>query len=56
MGSAKFRQHIERCVDATELEKWAKWVVVTCLTYGTSVSTAYKVAGLFIEGLERSYE
>lgn len=30
----------------------AEWVVTTCLMFGASVGTAYKVAGLFIEGLE----
>lgn len=43
-------------MDAAELEKWATWVVATCLTFGSSVSTAYKVAGLFIEGLEQVNE
>ena len=28
-----------------------EWVVNTCLSFGTSLATAYKVAGLFIEGL-----
>ena len=30
----------------------ADWCVNTCLTFGTSVSTAYKVAGLLAEVLE----
>jgi hypothetical protein len=30
----------------------ADWIVDTCLTFGTSVVTAYKVAALFIEALE----
>lgn len=40
-------------MDAAELEKCAKCVVATCLTFGTTVATAYKVAGLFVEGLQR---
>lgn len=31
----------------------AEWVVNTCVTFGASVHTAYKVAGLFIEGIAR---
>ena len=30
----------------------ADWIVETCLTFGTSVTTAFKVAALFIEALE----
>lgn len=26
----------------------AEWVVTTCLTYGTTVATAYQIAGLFV--------
>jgi len=29
--------------------EWAEWVVWTCLAFGTSVSTAYQVAGLFVQ-------
>lgn len=29
----------------------AEWVVQTCLMFGTTVATAYKVAGLFLEAL-----
>lgn len=55
MGSTD--RFIERGrMDTAELEKWAKWVVVTCLTYGTTVSTAYKVAGLFVQQLEQDCE
>ena len=32
----------------------ADWCVNTCLTFGTSVSTAYKVAGLLAEALENN--
>jgi len=53
MGSSDWSQRREH-MDAAELERWAKWVVATCLTFGTTVSTAYKVAGLFVEGLERA--
>ena len=31
----------------------ADWIVETCLVFGTSVHTAYHVAGLFIEALEQ---
>ena len=27
------------------------WIVETCLTFGAATHTAYKVAGLFIEGI-----
>lgn len=30
----------------------AEWVVQTCLMFGASVVTAYRVAALFIEALE----
>lgn len=30
----------------------AEWLVNTCLLFGSTVGTAYKVAGLFIEGIE----
>lgn len=53
MGIPDERADEQRYLDTAELNKWAKWVVETCLTFGTSVSTAYKVAGLFVEGLER---
>lgn len=29
----------------------AEWVKETCLLHGTSVSTAYEVAAIFVEGL-----
>lgn len=31
----------------------AEWIVATCLLYGASESTAYLVAGHFLQGLER---
>ncbi len=31
----------------------ANWIRDICLEFGATVSTAYKVAGLFVEGLER---
>lgn len=34
----------------------AEWVKDTCLLFGTTVETAYKVAALFIEGLKNSGE
>lgn len=33
--------------------KIADWVVQTCLLFGSEVSTAYKVAAAFVEGLEQ---
>lgn len=30
----------------------ADWIVDTCLTFGTSVETAYYVAAIFIQGLK----
>lgn len=36
----------------TQIEM-ANWVCDLCLMFGTATSTAYKVAGLFVEGLER---
>lgn len=35
------------------LRWWAAWVVRQCLAHGTRVSTAYSVAAIFVEGLER---
>jgi hypothetical protein len=32
----------------------AEMVVDMCLRFGTSVATAYKVAGLFVEGINQS--
>jgi hypothetical protein len=34
-------------------EQMAQWCVTTCITFGASVSTAYKVAGAFAEAMER---
>lgn len=31
----------------------ALWIVETCVAFGAAVSTAFKVAGLFVEQLER---
>lgn len=31
----------------------AEWIVNTCVTFGAGIHTAYKVAGLFIEGIAR---
>ncbi|HEU4731733.1 MAG TPA: hypothetical protein VFT22_27745 [Kofleriaceae bacterium] len=47
------------CIDA-EIEREreereyeiADWIVETCLTFGASVTTAYRVAALFLEALE----
>ena len=32
----------------------ADWVVTTCLLYGTTVATAYQVAGLFVLGVREN--
>lgn len=34
----------------------ADWVVTTCLLYGSSVATAYRVAGLFVGGVNQAPE
>ena len=31
----------------------ADWIVATCLLYGTTVATAYQVAGLFVKGVRK---
>ena len=33
-------------------QRWADWVVELCLLHGTSMGTAYQVAGLFVGGLQ----
>ena len=35
------------------LDDMAQWGVNTCLCFGTDVSTAYTVAGMFVGGLEK---
>jgi len=35
------------------LDVWAAWVFDTCRLFGASLSTAHKVAGEFVAGLER---
>ena len=30
----------------------ADWVVLTCIRFGTTVATAYQVAGLFLKAIE----
>ncbi len=37
------------------LHQIGEWVISTCLLFGTDLSTAYKVAAAFVEGLENSY-
>lgn len=34
----------------------ADWIVATCLLYGTTVATAYQVAGLFVLGVNKKAE
>jgi hypothetical protein len=31
----------------------ADWIVITCLRFGASIPTAYRVAALFVEGIDR---
>ncbi len=37
------------------LRELGDWVISTCLLFGAELSTAYKVAAAFVEGLENSY-
>jgi hypothetical protein len=34
----------------------AEWVKDTCLLFGTTVETAYRVAAMFVEGLKHNLE
>lgn len=43
---------IQQMPDTTDLKVWAEWLVATCLLFGCSVGTAYKVTAIFIEGIE----
>lgn len=36
--------------------KFGAWVVETCLLFGTTASTAYKIASLFVSRLEHDEE
>ena len=36
-----------------EAMAWANWVRDTCLRFGCTLEWAYKIAGVFAEGLER---
>jgi hypothetical protein len=39
-------------MDSTKTERQlGEWVVSTCLLFGTSATTAYKIAGVFLEAL-----
>lgn len=40
-------------IEEMTLEEIADWVCKTCLMFGTSPATAYKVAGTFVAGLEK---
>jgi hypothetical protein len=31
-----------------------EWIVDTCLLFGSTLSTAYQVAGLFIQGIQEA--
>ena len=41
-------------IEEMTLAELAEWVKMTCLMFGASPATAYKVAGTFVEGLERT--
>ena len=43
----------QKKLDEMTLEEIAEWVCNTCLMFGASTSTAYKVAATFVEGLEK---
>lgn len=40
-------------IEEMDLQEIADWICKTCLLFGASPSTAYKVAGAFVEGLEK---
>jgi hypothetical protein len=44
-----------QAVPDSVVDHWtlAQWLVDTCRAFGSKVSTAHKVAGYFIEGLEK---
>lgn len=37
------------------LAQHGEWVAHMCLAFGASVATAYKVAGYFVEGVEKNW-
>jgi hypothetical protein len=37
------------------LEKIGRWVMETCLLYGTTPKTAFTVASMFVEGIEHEW-
>lgn len=39
-------------IEEMSMQETAEWVCQTCLMLGASPATAYKVAGIFVEGLE----
>lgn len=43
----------ERPADLPSLERVCIWVFVTCRLFGASLGTAFKVAGVFADGIER---
>jgi hypothetical protein len=42
--------------DEARKQRFLDWVVDTCLLFGTQRKTAYNVAGLFADGLDREAE
>lgn len=42
-----------KTLESMTLEELGDWLVQTCLIFGAQTSTAYKVAGTFIAGVER---
>lgn len=44
---------MHKSLEEMSYEELATWIVSQCLIFGSQVSTAYKVAAVFIEGLER---
>lgn len=45
LQQSTYREYVLRDVGA--------WVVQTCLLFGTSATTAYKIAALMVEGIEQ---
>lgn len=41
--------------DSRDYEAIAKWIRDLCLMFGSSLGTAYIVAGHFVEGLQREH-
>jgi hypothetical protein len=48
--------NVDRTSEQFDDAAWAAWVCDTCLLFGTTVETAYRVAAMFIEGLKHEGE